>query len=60
MKPGHKSSEFWGGLIGAIIIPILVKFEIMDEQTAMASVGAIITYIVGRSWVKAKNGNGKK
>lgn len=58
LKPGHQSTEFWMGLATAIIVPIVVKFGVMDEQTALASVGAIAAYILSRGWAKSGNGNG--
>lgn len=56
LKPGTQTSEFYVSIATAVIVPFLVKFGIMDENTALAAVGAIASYILSRGWAKSKNG----
>lgn len=53
MKVGHKTTEFWVTLAAAIMIPILVAFEIMDEATAKVTVASVVAYVLSRTGVKA-------
>lgn len=61
IKAGWRSTEFWGGLLGAIGVSVLVHLEIMTEEQAQNVIGVVISWILGRSYVKGlqvKNGNG--
>ena len=61
MKSGHKTTEFWVTLGAAIIVPILVAFDVMDEATAKTTVASVMAYVFSRMGVKiAEAKNGKK
>lgn len=57
MKSGHKTTEFWVTLAAAIIVPILVAFEIMDEATATTTVASVATYVLSRTGIKMVEAN---
>ena len=60
MKPGYLTTEFWM-TIAVAIIGILVSTGVLPaslQDQAVAAVGgvvAIVFYIIGRSWVKARS-----
>lgn len=55
MAPGYKTTEFWVALMGiAGIIWTFVQANCnIDPTKLLALSGVIVTYILGRSWVKA-------
>jgi len=61
MKPGYLTTEFWMTAVVAIV-GLLVSAGVLpaslQEQTVAAVGGAvaIVFYIIGRSWVKARQG----
>lgn len=55
VKAGIKTSEFWLALIGAII-PVANQYLGMNlpTETILSISGIVISYILGRSYVKSK------
>ena len=56
IKNGWKTSEFWFGLIGAVVIAVMKHLNAMDDTTLQSIAGIIMTYIGGRSVAKVING----
>jgi hypothetical protein len=59
VKKGVKSSEFWVSCIGAIVPVINETFSLeLDPNTIMSIIALCITYVGGRSHVKASEVKG--
>ena len=57
MKSGWKSTEFWAGLFGVIIVYANEKLALKLDTTTIVSIVTMITgYIASRTVVKLKNG----
>lgn len=58
MKKGIQTSEFWVALSGLLVLiwgQIQVRCN-FDYPFLLSVGGIVITYILGRSWVKSKQG----
>lgn len=57
MKEGWKTTEFWLGLFGAILIFLNDYFGWkFDTNTIVAEVTMVVGYIASRTVLKARNG----
>ncbi len=55
IKTGIKTSEFWIALLGALIPVFNEHFGLrIPTESVLSIAGVIISYIIGRSYVKAK------
>ena len=57
MKPGYKTSEFWLAVIFANLT--VFKEHIvpgLPVELIMAAAVPVVAYMIGRSWIKARNG----
>jgi len=61
MKPGIQTTEWWVTLLSVLgTVLALVMDKIPADSVwavVLGSVAAVITYILGRSWVKSKEGS---
>lgn len=57
MKDGWKTTEFWIGLFGAVLVCLNDQFGWgFDTNTIVAAVTMIVSYIASRTVLKARNG----
>lgn len=55
-KSGWKTSEFYVAIagLGGLVWTFAQQHCQVDSAALMAFAGVVVTYIVGRSWVKSK------
>ncbi len=60
MKAGIRTTEFWATLL-TVLLGFLntmgvfpSDFPVDESTTLVASAAAVVAYVLGRSWVKAK------
>lgn len=56
MKPGYRTSEFWLAIVFANLA--VFKEHIvpgLPVELIMVAAGPVLAYVLGRSWIKARN-----